>query len=148
MFKHILVPVDGSDVSRRAADVAAELAKLSHARLTALYVAPAYRPRIAEEQSAAADFVGPDEYAERQKRDAAPVLKQVTDAAARNDVPSEAHCALSDFPAEAIVEAAQKHGCDAIVMGSHGRTGIRRMILGSVAQKVLTAATIPVLVTR
>lgn len=148
MFKHILVPVDGSDVSRRAATMAVEFARLNGARITTLHVAPAYKPKVSEEQGAGSDFVTPDAYAQRERHAAAPLLEEVGEMAAKLAVSSEGQCTLSDFPAEAIVEAASKHGCDIIVMGSHGRTGIRRMLLGSVAQKVLTAATVPVLVTR
>jgi nucleotide-binding universal stress UspA family protein len=148
MFKHILIPIDGSEVSRRAAEVAVEFARLAQARLTALHVAPAYRPKVLEEQGASPDFVTPAEYAERERRNAAPYFSHVTDLASKLQVPSDAHSVLSDDPAEAIVEAAKRYGCDVIVMGSHGRTGIRGMLLGSVAQKVLTAGTVPVLVTR
>ena len=147
MFKKILVPVDGSDVSKHAAQAAAELARLSGARLVALYVAPAYKPNVHEE-STSLGFVSPDEYAKRARLEAAPHLASVAEAAKSVGAASEAQFAMSDSIADAIVDTATQHGCDTIVMGSHGHTGIRKMLLGSVAQQVLGAATIPVVVTR
>jgi nucleotide-binding universal stress UspA family protein len=148
MFKHILVAIDGSEVSRHAAQAAAELARLGHGRITAVHVAPAYKPDIREEQGVGPDFVTPDEHAKRERQRAQPFLNYVADAAGAAGVASDGTCVLSNDPASAIIDTAARHGCDTIVMGSHGHKGIKRMLLGSVAQKVLVDTTIPVLVTR
>jgi nucleotide-binding universal stress UspA family protein len=148
MFKHILVPIDGSEASRHAAQAAAELARVHKARLTALHVAPPYKLDVHEEQGVSSDFVTPDDYTAREKIKGQAYLAYVAELAAKVDVAGEGHVVLSGDPAEAIVEAAGRHGCDTIVMGTHGHTGIKKMLLGSVAQKVLVNSTIPVLVTR
>jgi nucleotide-binding universal stress UspA family protein len=148
MFKHILVPTDGSAPSRNAAQAAVELARLSGGRITALYVAPDYKLGRVAEQSGATEFVPLDAYTREVENDARPALEQVMGVARAAGIESDAHWVLDDNTAHAIVRAAEKHGCDTIVVGSHGHKGIKRMLLGSVAQKVLVDAKIPVLVTR
>jgi nucleotide-binding universal stress UspA family protein len=147
MFTHILVPTDGSDLSHTAAVNAVALAKVTGAHLTAFHVAEPYSTRVHEEH-VPIDFVLPDEHAKTVQQQAAPHLDDVKKLAEVAGVRCDTRMALSNFPAEAIVEAAEKLGCDAIVMGSHGRTGFSKLLLGSETQKVLVRTRVPVLVTH
>jgi nucleotide-binding universal stress UspA family protein len=147
MFKHILVPTDGSSLSHTAAQKAVALAKLTGAQLTAFHVAPAYHFELREGQ-VPHEFRAPAEYAAEAAQYARPHLEEVKQLAAAAGVACDAHYAMSDFPAEAIVEAVEKYGCDAIVMGSHGRKGLNRLLLGSETEKVLVGTKVPVVVTH
>lgn len=142
MFKHILCPVDGSELSLEALDAAARLCKEQSAELTVCTVVdPARASAMAfgdPGMSAACLEALNDEGAGR-----------VRDAAARveNVVPAEA-IALDGQPVEAIVQCAATRGCDLIVMSSHGRTGLKRALLGSVAEGVVRKAGVPVMIVR
>ncbi len=144
MFKNILVPYDGSDLSKRGLEKAITLAKAVGAQITGFHVAPdldasmrAYLPEAA--------YI-PDEYNEKAGDAAKEQLKEIEHQCAAAGVPYTAHYVLSEFVADAIVEAAEKHKCDLIAIASHGRTGLARVMLGSQTQKVLAQAAIPVLV--
>jgi nucleotide-binding universal stress UspA family protein len=147
MFKHILVPTDGSDLSLAAARSAVKLAKVTGAQLTAFHVTPAYRFNVQEEH-VPLEFVLPADYAQRAQHEAATHLDDVQKLAREAGVSCDAHYAMSDFPASAIVRAVEQYGCDAIVMGSHGRKGLSRLLLGSQTQQVLVSTHVPVLVTH
>jgi nucleotide-binding universal stress UspA family protein len=146
MFKHILIPTDGSELSRSAAEQAVALAKMTGGQLTAFHVAPAYHFNLSE--GPAHQFVPPADYAARIAHDVEPQLEQIKQLAVAAGVACDAHVALSDFTAEAIVEAVEKYGCDAVVMGSHGRKGLNKLLLGSETEKVLVSAKVPVVVTH
>lgn len=147
MFKNIMVPTDGSTLSRKAARQAAALAKSIGARITAFHVAPAYRYNVYADY-VPPDFEWPKTYAARVKKIAekhlAVICKIATDAGVR----CEPAYATSDFPAEAILKAAKKYGCDAIAMATHGRSGFSRLLLGSETVKVLTQTKLPVIVLK
>jgi len=147
MFKNILVPTDGSELCRKAAQRAIELARSTGAIVTAFHVAPAYTFDVYEEYIPPG-FERPADYDKRVEKVAQDHLGAIKKLAAEANVPSEAHYAKSDFPADAILQAAEKYGCDSIFMGSHGRSGVSRLLLGSQTQKVLAAATVPVVVIR
>jgi nucleotide-binding universal stress UspA family protein len=147
MFTHILVPTDGSDLSHTAAVNAVALAKVTGAHLTAFHVAEPYSTRVHEEH-VPIELVLPEDHARHVQQQAAPHLEDVKRLAQIAGVRCTTRMALSNFPAEAIVEAAEKLGCDAIVMGSHGRTGFSKLLLGSETQKVLVRTKVPVLVTH
>lgn len=147
MFEHILVPTDGSDLSYKAAGKAVELAKLSGGHITALHVAPAYRSKLQEEHMPS-HFMFRDDYERHVQEQAQPHLDAIRKLSTAAGIPCEAHCATNDSPAEAIVKAAKHYDCDAIVMGSHGRKGFSRLLLGSQTQKVLVSTEVPVLVTH
>ena len=147
MFKNILVPTDGSALSRKAAKKAAEFAQKIGARMTGFHVAPAYRYNIYADY-VPPDFVSPQAYSARAKIIAQRHLDVIKKAAVDAGVSCACYYATSDFPADEIVKAAKKYKCDAIFMASHGRTGLSRLLLGSEATKVLTHAKIPVLVYR
>jgi len=146
MFKNILIPTDGSEQSRRAVLAAVRLAKIHGARLTGIHVIPDYHLLIAYE--GAFDPVTEERIEEEAKARAESYLAHVRDAATEAGVSCDTVCETSDHPYDAILKAAEIHQCDLIVMTSHGRKGLAAVLLGSETRKVLTHATIPVLVVR
>mgnify|MGYP006292918597 CR=1 FL=1 len=147
MFKNILVPTDGSSLSKRAAKQAAELAKATGARITAFHVAPAYKFAMNEDY-VPRDYALPADYADHVKKVAEKHLGEVAKAAKAQGVSCEGHYASSDFPADAIAKAVKKYKCDGVLMASHGRSGLGKLFLGSETQKVLAEVTVPVIVVR
>lgn len=147
MFKNILVPTDGSPVSRKAARKAIAMAQALGARITAFHAAPAYRPNLYAEYMPP-NVETPVEYAARAKAVAERYLHAIEAMADRSGVPCEGHYTTSDFPAEAIVKAARQYRCDAIAIATHGRSGLSRLLLGSETTKVLGHARTPVIVMR
>ena len=145
MFRNILVPTDGSALSRNAAKRAIALAKATGAAVTAFHAAPTYEFEFYTDY-VPPDFVLPAEYAARARKVAQRHLDSVRKLAESANVKFTGRYALSDFPAEAILKAAKAYRCDGIVMGSHGRSGMRRLLLGSQTQKVLVSAKVPVVV--
>jgi nucleotide-binding universal stress UspA family protein len=149
MYKHILVPTDGSKLSLKAAKEAARLAQKLGARITALYVIEPYMPPATGETAFLIRQAGLEEsYAKAMKKHAATALAQVEMAAAAAKVRCDG-IAVSGFrPWEAIIKAARAKKCDLIVMASHGWRGLAGLILGGETHKVLTHAKTPVLVCR
>lgn len=147
MFKNILVPSDGSELSRQAAAQAIALAKTTGSKITAFHVAPPYRFHVYEDYIPS-DFMLPAEYDAQVSRTAERHLGPIKKFADEAGVNCETHYVKSSSPAEAIVQAAEKYGCDSIVMGSHGRGAVGTLLLGSETQKVLTSAKLPVVVVR
>jgi nucleotide-binding universal stress UspA family protein len=147
MFKNILIPTDGSELSRKAAKQAMTLARATGSKVTAFHAAPPYTFHVFEDYIPP-NFVMPADYAERVKNVAERHLGEVRKLAEEAGVPFEAHYETSDFPGDAIVKAAERYGCDSIVIGSHGRSGVARLMLGSQTQKVLAQANVPVVVVR
>jgi nucleotide-binding universal stress UspA family protein len=146
MFKNILVPTDGSELSQRAAQITVDLAKLHGARITGIHVIPDYHLLIAYE--GAFDPVTEERIEEEAKTRAEKYLAYVREVADAAGVPCETLCETSDHPYDAILKAAEARQCDLIVMTSHGRKGLAAVLLGSETRKVLTHTTIPVLVVR
>lgn len=134
-FKHILVPTDFGEVATHAADVACELAVKFGAKVTLFHVWTIPIPVYAEGIAVPIDLV---QSAAREALDAelARVRAKVTDARG---------FLVSGAPASSIVEAIGEHGCDLVVIGTHGRRGLPRVLLGSVAEKVVRASPVPVL---
>jgi len=148
MFKHILVPTDGSRLSIESARAAVQLARSLGARVTAFFAAPPATP-IVYKALLPVGYAAPEEHRKSIDKAARSYLAAVEKAAKAAGVPCETAVATSDFPADAILAAARKGRCDLIVMASHGRRGLRRSsLLGSETQKVLARALIPVLVYR
>ncbi len=144
MYKRILFPTDGSELTPKALQAAVELAKLVGAELETLAVKePFPYSAISEMQP-----VPPQEFFDAQERVALARVKVVTDAAAAGGVPCKGHTVEAMHPWEAILDHAKNEGCDLIVMASHGRRGMTALLLGSETQKVLTHGTLPVLVVR
>lgn len=142
MFRHILCPIDGSVTSLQALDVAARLAADQHARLTICSV-------VDPSQAAAMAFGDPAMSARCYEALDDEAKQMLRDAAGRVAPPVSAEsAALNGQPVPAIVDYANANACDLIVMGSHGRSGIRRALVGSVAEGVLRHAGAPVMVIR
>lgn len=147
MFKHILIPTDGSPVSDKAMKAGIALAKESGARVTgylALEPLPAhlYGEGYLADEGLVAEF---------ERRQSAAAMKHVAAlgrAAEKAGVPFESMVQTARTPYEGIVEAAQKRKCDLILMASHGRRGFDRLMVGSVADKVIQLSKVPVLVYR
>ena len=146
MFKSILVPTDGSELSQRAVKIAMELATLHQARVTAIHVIPDYHLLIAYE--GAFDPVTEERIEEEAKTRAESYLAYVRKCAQEADVPCDTVCETSDHPYDAILKIAGARRCDLIVMTSHGRKGLAAVLLGSETRKVLTHTKIPVLIVR
>lgn len=145
MYKHILVPTDGSELSTQAARAAVALAKSSGARITAFYAKPGY-PQEYYDDGAPSGPNKPEEFAKSTEKQARRALDFVTDLCKKADVKGNRISVTSDTPAQAILDAASKAGCDLIFMASRGRHGLSALLLGSETYKVLTNAKIPVLV--
>lgn len=147
MYRCILVATDASPLARKAEQAAIGLAATTGARLVALHVVPDYP--LGRFEGAAA--VPPEELARIEGEGSAhgqTVIEAVVEAAAALGVAARGVLARSDHVGEAVLAAASKHGCDLIVMASHGHRGVRRLLLGSETHEVLTRSTIPVLVLR
>jgi nucleotide-binding universal stress UspA family protein len=149
MYKHILLPTDGSALSDKAVAAAIKLAQLLGARITAFHAMEPFplQGAYAAEASGVAELQ-PELFAERSEEYAKRVLAAVASAAAAAKVQCATNHAISRSASQAIVEMARKEGCDLIVMASHGRRGLEGFLLGSETQKVLTHSSIPVLVYR
>ena len=147
MFKHILIPTDGSELSRATASRAVSFAKEAGARVTVFYAKPEY-PIAYFGEGALIDPTTPEKFAELADQQAAEYLADVQRQCAEAGVECNTVAATSDVPYEAIIEAAEKSACDLIFKASHGRRGISGFLLGSETNKVLTHSKVPVLVYR
>jgi nucleotide-binding universal stress UspA family protein len=147
VYKHIRIPTDGSELAQRAVAAGIAFAKSVNARVTAFTAVEEYHvPSEAELMARHAKSL--DQHTAEAKRKAEAILGPVRERAAAAGVACDTCHALSDRPYEAIVQAADKQGCDLIFMASHGRRGIRALVYGSQAQGVLTHSKIPTLVYR
>ena len=146
MFKNILIPTDGSELSQRAVKIGIELAQLHRGRITGIHVIPDYHLLIAYE--GAFDPVTEERIEEEAKVRADSYLAFVRSSAGDAGVACDTVCETSDHPYDAILKAAETRRCDLIVMTSHGRKGLAAVLLGSETRKVLTHAKIPVLIVR
>lgn len=147
MYKRILVATDGSKLSQNAVNHALSLADLTGAEVVALKVVPRY-PQTYFEGGVA---LAASEVARIEKQwqaEAMEVVNAVKAAGQLKEVKVKAVTAKSDLISEAIISTAKKQKCDLIVMASHGRKGIKRLLLGSETQQVLTHSHTPVLVLR
>lgn len=147
MHKHILIATDGSDLATKALQHGLDLARQLGARAT--IVTDTEMWSVIEMTRHARDRKNPIEaYEELAEAHAAKVLSAASEAAKQAGVPFDTVHMKDLKPAEAIVHAAEKHGCDLIVMASHGRSGVNKLLLGSVTARVLALTAIPVLVYR
>lgn len=148
MFKHILVPIDGSELSQAAVRAACGFARLCGARLTFYHAKPGYFPgNIGGEMAMAGPGIDEAFQAAQEARSQA----ILADAARQAEAAGAAYTTRStatDAPHEGILEAAEAGGCDLILLASHGRRGLGALLLGSETQKVLTHCKVPVLVYR
>lgn len=145
MYKHILLPTDGSDLSTTAVRDGVRFAGEIGARVTALHVTPPFYP---DEMTPSAYTAHVQEHDAKAKESTQRALGAVTDASRAAGVPCTTVHRVSHSPHEAIIAVAGEAGCDLIFMASHGRRGVAALLLGSETNKVLTHSKIPVLVTR
>ncbi|WP_293603651.1 universal stress protein [Polaromonas sp. UBA4122] len=147
MYQRILVATDGSTLSKKAVRSAINLAAAVGAELVALYVVPRYP--VSYFEGGVTISVQDIARTEKQWSDKGQaVVDAVQQLAQADDVKTKAVVTQSDFVAESIMATAKKYKCDLVVMASHGRKGIKRVLLGSETQHVLTHGTVPVLVLR
>ncbi|MGS0753316.1 universal stress protein [Roseateles sp. GG27B] len=144
MFKRILVPTDGSDISVKALNTAIGMARIHGAKLYALSVKEPFPYSAVSEMQP----TPPQEFFDAQERIAAARVKAAMALAEAAGLDCEGHTLEALHAWEAIIEHASTHQCDLIVMASHGRRGVQALLLGSETQKVLTHCTTPVLVVR
>ena len=144
MFKHILVPVDGSPTSQLAIDKAIGLAKTFGSTVTAIYVIDPY-----PFTGVGTDFAyGQAEYLSAANAEANAAVHAAKDSFAAAGIKVETSIIEAHTAWRGIVEAGDSLQADLIVMGSHGRSGLEKLVLGSVAQRVLSAVHVPVMVVR
>jgi len=148
MYKHILVPTDGSKLSLKAVATAAAMAKTMDAKLTAVYVVPPYVPPVYGEAVIYMPEMSPKRYKEITTRQAGEALEAVAAEAEKSGVSCKQVSVTADQAWEGIVQTAKTKNCDLIVMASHGRRGLSGLLLGSETTKVLTHSKTPVLVCR
>jgi nucleotide-binding universal stress UspA family protein len=148
MFKHILIATDGSELAQKAVLQGLTFARAVNADVTAVTVSEPWDAltMAALAQRQLANPVA--DYQERVAAEANRILWSVGQMAKMHDVPCATLYVKDKHPAEGIVETAQERGCDLIVMATHGRRGIARLVLGSQASKVLALSPVPVLVVR
>jgi nucleotide-binding universal stress UspA family protein len=145
MYKKILVPTDGSELSDQAARAAIDFARLCQAEVVALAVAEPYPMFPAAE---GAMVIDPGVETEVLAKYAQENVDKVAQAAAAAGIPCTTETVVSMVPYQAIIDTAAKHGCDLVFMASHGRRGLSKLLAGSVTQNVLAYSTVPVMVLR
>jgi nucleotide-binding universal stress UspA family protein len=146
MYKHILLPTDGSELAHKAVRQGLELAKALNASATAIIVSAPWP--VGEMGGGMVVAVPVLEYDSAVAKEADRVLAEVSDLAAKIGVACTTLHVPNQYPAEGIVEQANARGCDLIVMASHGRRGLAKLMLGSQAARVLAYSTVPVLICK
>ena len=146
MYRHILIPTDGTERSQRAVQHGLSLAKAIGAKVTAITVEPTFNVfNLTHAQENKINQVFED-YTAHAKAHAAKILDNVASAAKAAGVSCETLQVEQDHPHQAIIDTAKAKGCDLIVMASHGRSGVSAIVMGSVTTKVVTHTDIPVLI--
>lgn len=147
MYKHILIPTDGSEVAEKAVAQGIEFAREAKARVTLFTAVPEYEPP-SEAQVFARRVVSIADHARESEETAKGILAHGAGLARAAGLEFDTDYEQSNQPWQAIVNAAKRHGCDAIFMASHGRKGLSRLVHGSQTVDVLTHSDIPTLVVR
>lgn len=147
MYKRILVATDGSKLSKMAVEHAINLADITGAEVVALKVVPRY-PQTYFEGGVALAAAEVARIEKQWNDEAMEAVNAVKSAGQLREVKVKPLTVKSDLIAEAIIAAAKRNKVDLIVMASHGRKGLKRLLLGSETQQVLTHSHIPVLVLR
>jgi nucleotide-binding universal stress UspA family protein len=145
MYHHLLVPIDGSELSERAAEASLELARKVGARVTGFVVEP-FPPLPGMGSHPVAYARDADEHLARTEAHARDVLGQFAAQAEAQGVPFEGHFKRTDGVDDAILEAAAEYGCDVIVMVTHGRGTFGELLFGSHTKKLLARTKLPLLV--
>jgi nucleotide-binding universal stress UspA family protein len=148
MYKHILIPTDGSEIAEKAVEAGTNYAAEAGAKVLFFTAVPEYQPPGEGELMARKRFKSIAQYEKDASSAAHAILDKAVETAKDANITFETDFALSDRPYEAIIDAAKRHGCDAIFMASHGRTGIPAWWYGSQTRDVLTHSDIPTLVYR
>ena len=143
-FKSVVVATDGSKYSAAAASEAIGIAKRNNAKLTVLAVVPADIAMPTDIDFAA---IQREKIADQDLQAAEKNARAVKDAAQKAGVEAQAFV-MSGKPADAIIEIAKDKSADLVVVGSHGRTGLDRLLMGSVAERVIVLASCAVLVVK
>jgi nucleotide-binding universal stress UspA family protein len=146
-YQHLLVPSDGSRLSDAALAQALDLAKTLGARITLVHV----QPPLPVSLVGMGDMLDPatiEGLSITAERESSRIVEEARAVAAARGLDLETEVIKQDLPHRAIVDAAKRHGCDLIVMASHGRRGLSSLLLGSETQRVLLNAAVPVLVVR
>ncbi len=147
MFKHILLPTDGSKLSGRAVKSGIDLAKKSRARVTVIHVVPEFKLMVDEGITMLSSALK-KRFEDEGRARAQKMLDEIARQARARGVRCTTLCVASDLPYQQIIAMARKKKCDLILMASHGRRGLSSLLLGSETAKVLLHSKIPVLVVR
>jgi nucleotide-binding universal stress UspA family protein len=145
MYKHILIATDGSELAGKAVAAGFDLARGLGARITAVTITEPWSAMVTGEAVLAFPV---DEYEKSAIENASRILSGVTKLARKANIDCATVHAKDQYPADGILETAKSKSCDLIVMASHGRRGLTRLLLGSQAVQVLTHSTVPVLICR
>jgi nucleotide-binding universal stress UspA family protein len=149
MYKNILIATDGSELAQKGVDHGLSLANSLDAKVIVLTVT---EPFPVYGMAGNFAWVGApadiDSYNQSSKEFAEKVLGAAKEAAAKAGVAVETLHADDSTPAEAILATAEGKGCDLVVMASHGRRGLNRILLGSQTMEVVTHSKVPVLVIK
>jgi len=148
MFKKILIPTDGSALSAQAANKGVCFARSIGAEVVALYVTQPFAATVGFDGMAAAYAITDEDYDKTAAEQAKKYLKAVLDRAETAGIKASGKAVSNFNVADGLVQAAEEEGCDLIFIGSHGRSGLSRLLLGSVTIKVLSLAKTAVLVYR
>jgi nucleotide-binding universal stress UspA family protein len=148
MYRHILIPTDGSQTAEKAVDAGTHYAREAGAKVLFFTALPSYQPPSEADLMARHRVKSIFEYEEEAAQTARTILDKAAAAAKDANIDFETDFALSDEPYRAIIAAAKQHGCDAIFMASHGRSGLPALWHGSQTHEVLTHSDIPTLVYR
>ncbi|MDO8912616.1 MAG: universal stress protein [Phenylobacterium sp.] len=149
MYSHVLISTDGSEVAQKGVEHGLSLAKALGAKVTLITVTerfPVYARGVGLEYAMSQPMTA--EYATGQKEAANAALAAAKQLADRLGISTEDLHVPDAHPADAIIEAARSRNCSLIVMASHGRRGLGRLLLGSTTSEVLAASPVPVLVVR
>jgi len=148
MFKRILIPTDGSKLSAQSANKGVSFARSIGAEVVALYVTQPFAATVGFDGMAAAYAITDEDYDKTANEQANKYVKAVLDRADTAGVKATGKIVSNFNVADGLVQAAEEEGCDLIFIGSHGRSGLSRLLLGSVTMKVLSLAKTAVLVYR
>lgn len=147
MYRKILIPTDGSPLSTAAAHTGVELARQCDAEVVGVHVAPPYQYPVNVE-IIVPEYPSEEEYQAAMRRHGDEYLAQVREEADALGVRFTGKMVFAEKTAQAIIHAAEENACDIIFIGSHGRSGLGQLLLGSVTNKILSTCRIPVLVYR
>lgn len=147
MFKHILLPTDGSKLSERAVRIGIDLAKKSRSRVTAIHVVPEFKLMVDEGITMMIPALK-KRFEDEGRARAQKMLDKIARRAHARGVRCATLCVASDLPYQQIIATARKKKCDLILMASHGRRGLSSLLLGSETAKVLLHSKRPVLIVR